>query len=335
MAMVAAACLPDRLDPAEAQNKADQAQAAKVGCGNAKVEAQEQCDDKAGYCGGCVDCQRRRAWHVKDGNALAVVPNTQVKSIDKVLVDSKSGFSIEFWFRPDKLPIKTSKAPAVHALLLIGVPESSGKSPTFTMAIARDGDKNAWYAFCTYTYTLAVDPQAVAVQAADPLAQGQWHHIRCVLNDKSRKLQLRLDGGAVLESATAVAGLGVKPWFDPLTMGILGAVPLHKEDPGQVFAGALDELRVVTGAPAKEFGPLKYRYVGDEPGTQILYHMDLAPDDRLLADATANGAHAEQASLVAGLVLFSASELESQADGCYGFSAEQALCKATAPWCQK
>lgn len=329
-------CLPDRMDAATLDAKVQQAQVAQVGCGNGKLEGNEQCDDKAAnYCGGCADCQRRRAWTVNNDNALVVVPNTQVKSIDKVLAESKNGFSVEFWFRSDKLPVKTDKAGAVHTVVAISVLDAAGKSPAMTMSIARDGDKNAWYPVCVYSLPGPVVTQTVAAQGADPIQAGKWHHLRCALNDKSNKMQLRVDGGKVVESTTALTKLGAKPWFDPQTMGVVGAIPLHKDDPGQVFSGALDELRVVTGPHAYDFGPLKYRWVGDEPGTQILYHMDLEKTDRTLVDATANAAHAEQASMVSGKLLFSASALESQPDGCYGFSAAQAQCKVAAPWCGK
>ncbi len=325
LTMLCLACLPDRLDTPALQAKVEATQAVQVGCGNGKLEDKEQCDDKAsGFCGGCVGCQRRRAWHIKDANGLAVVPNTQVKNIDKVLGDSKNGFSVEFWFRSDKLPVKTDKAPAVHTLVAIVVMDSAGKSPGLTMSIARDGDKNAWYPVCIYNLPGPATSQTVAVQGTDPIVAGSWHHLRCALNDKTSKIQMRFDGGKTLESPNALLKLGAKPFFDPQTLGIIGAVPVHKDDLGQIFTGAMDELRVVTGPHAYDFGQLKYRWSGDEPGTQALYHMDIAPGERLLMDAGSNVVHA-----------FSAAVLESQADDCYGFSAEQAQCKATAPWCGK
>lgn len=335
------ACLPDRLDSAQLSAKISQAdvasdQASATGCGNGIVDDNEQCDSKnGGPCSGCLQCQLRQAWHLNDGNALVALPNTKVSSIAGVLADSKNGLSVEFWFNSAKLPIKTANAVSTDIIVAIGVPSESSKSPYFGIGLSREGDKNVMYPTCVYSYGAGLTDLVVYVQGADPILKDTWHHLRCAISGKTNRVQMRVDGGEVRQSATSIKQTGIKSLFDEKTMGIIGAVPANKEAPNQHFIGKLDELRVVIGSHADDFTVFKYRYDGTEPGTAVLYHMDIGAAQTDLPDATTKGLHAEQLSFVNGNPLFGAKHLAAGADGCYGFAAEATTCKVAAPWCSK
>lgn len=335
------ACLPDRLDTAQLSAKISQAdassdQASATGCGNGVVDDKEQCDNKnAGPCSGCVQCQLRHAWHLNDGNALVALPNTKVTNITSVLADTKNGLSVEFWFNSAKLPVKTANAVSADILVAIGVPNESSKSPNFVIGLSREGDKNVMYPTCAYSYGGGLTDVVVYVQGADPIAKDTWHHLRCAISGKTNRVQMRVDGGEVRQSATTIKLTGIKPLFDEKTMGIIGAIPANKDTPNQHFTGKLDELRVVVGNHADDFTVFKYRYDGTEPGTAVLYHMDIGPEQTDLPDATTKGLHAEQLSFINGNALFGAKHLAAGADGCYGFAAEATTCTVAAPWCAK
>ncbi len=335
-----AGCLPDRLTQAELQAKIAAATAtdsaaevgpdtvAGPGCGNGVVEDPEECDEAgAPVCGGCATCQRRRVLKATNAKVTALIPNAKTKSIEKLLGDSKSGFSAEAWFN-------TSKLPAVNgadAFLVVGT-VGSPTAPSWLMGLKREGDKNAMYATCAYSFGPAVAKQFVFAQSADPVAPNTWHHLRCAISGKTSKVLLSLDGGTVRESATALGklpGTG-KSAFDSNAVLAIGAIAGESDKADQRFDGLIDEVRVVIGAAADDFGQLRYRYIGTELGTQLLYHMDLGPGDKALPDSSVNGLAAQQASANDG---FGTHVLTSAPENCYGQPADAVQCKVAAPWC--
>lgn len=342
----ACACLPDRLtsdqiaakiaaapkDAASADAEpADTAVA--VGCGNGVVEDKEQCDLKpAGICSGCVKCERRNVWKVDGDYAAVVAPNalSNPKNIDKLTADSKTGFSVEFWFSTAKYPA----ANGADVVVALALPADNSKSPAMVVGVARDGDKNVMFPTCAYTYQQALQSTVVAAQAVDPILPDTWHHLRCAFSAKTNKLLLSVDGGVVRESATAVAKILGKSLFDPGTWLLVGAVPFNKDKPKDHFLGKVDELRIASGAAADDFKMFKYRYDGTELGTQLLYHFDFAADDTVVPDASANGYAAQQVFNDGGTAKFGSHGLAVGPDDCYGFPPEQANCKSAAPWCE-
>ena len=336
------ACLPARYTDAELQAKAAATNAADAtasevavevavgpGCGNGIVEDQEECDENGAICGGCSACQRRRALDATSIKAVAVVPNAKAKSVDKVLGDSKSGLSIEAWFTTVKLPA----IDGADAFAVIGT--LGGKnSASWVMGLKREGDKNAMYATCAYSYGIDAAKQFVYAQSADPVTAANWHHLRCAISGKTSKMMLSLDGGAVRESANAVGKLtgtgSNKSLFEPTAALVIGAIAMESNKPDERFSGSLDELRIVVGSAADDFGQFRMRYTGTELGTQLLYHMDLGPDDKALVDSSVNGLLAQQASTNDG---FGTHVLMSVPENCYGLPADAATCKVPAAWC--
>ena len=331
LGLCTAACLPDRLTPAQLSTKtlaqsdtstpADATATETVagpGCGNGAIDDSEECDDKGmGVCTGCVSCKRRRVFNVVDANAVVLVANS--KGFDAALADSKDGFSIEMWFNPARLP----GADAINAFAVVGT-LSDTKAPAFFFGVKRDQDKNVMFPTCGYTYVQALQPQTVFAQGADPVAVGAWHHLRCAVA-KGGKLTLSLDGGPLRESTGLVTKVVGKSLFNGgATLG-MGAIALEKDKkPNEYYLGLLDELRIVAGPSADDFSSFKLRYNGTELGTQILYHMDMQDAAKGFTDSTANGLGA---SSVAGQPLIFAT------DSCYGLAIDAAQCKVAAPWC--
>jgi len=343
LAGLAAACLPNRLATAElaarvaaakadggADASADASADAAVGpgCGNGVVEADEACDDKSGsVCGGCEACHLRRALDVSSKAVVAAVPNEKVKSIDAILSDAKTGLSMEVWFNAAKLPAVNGADGFAGMAAVGGV--AAKVAPAWVMGVKREGDKNAMYPTCALTFGPEGAKVFVVAQGADPVMPGSWHHLRCAVSGKTGKVLLSLDGGPVRSSTNDVGKAPIK--FDPATVIGVGAIAADPAKPDQHFVGLIDELRVVVGAAADDFGDFRWRYVGNEPGTQLLYHMDLGPDDQMLHDASVNGLHAQQLS--GGT--FGKSALPSVPDGCRGQPEAAAKCQAAAPWCPK
>lgn len=188
------------------------------------------------------------------------------------------------------------------------------------------------YATCAYSSGPAVAKQFVFAQSADPVAPNSWHHLRCAISGKTSKVLLSLDGGTVRESAAALGKLAGtdKSVFDGNAVLAVGAIATEADKADQRFDGLLDEVRVVIGTAADDFGQFRYRYTGTELGTQLLYHMDLGPGEKMLIDSSVNGLAAQQASANEG---FATHVLTSAPENCYGQPAEAVQCKVAAPWC--
>jgi len=317
------ACLPATLSDAALQQKIEKAQAAKTPCGNGKVEADqgEVCDDGNRLaCDGCEGCELRRALAVGDAKGVAVLSDAA-----KLGITATSNFTAETWFNAHTLPV----AAGTLVFAAVGKPGAAPDAAGFfAMGLYRPDSKKAVYPVCALYRTASLIAQGI-----DPVAADSWHHMRCVYLAGVNQLSIIADGK---ESQKGI-GLLKSPGkvFDAGAWLMIGAVPNEKA-PGELFKGMLDEFRITAGDLADVGATVHYRYAGDEPGTVLLYHMDLGETDRVLADASANHWNAEQVS-VAGIPVKQEAVLPSAIDACYGFTEDQRSCEpppTPAPaWC--
>ncbi len=337
-AMLLFGCLPDRYSDEELTAKIAAATDGKTsdtgsgqdslpatGCGNAKVEGTEQCDElPATTCGGCVACQRRRVLDVQNAKALVMLEDTA-----NIQLAAKDGLSIEFWAKPSQLP-KADQFAVVATLTQV---PATLVTPAVVMGYIYDATKNAAYPTCLYLIgTDSASGIKAVVQSAEPAKAGQWQHLRCVYSATDRRLHLRLNGGTPGSSNAVINKVG--KLLDDKSKFIFGAFEAGSDGPP--FNGQLDELRIVTGAAADDFGPVPLRYAGNEPGTQLLYHMDLADGDKVVKDSSGNQLDAQQVQF-APTPGFQLAVLPSLPESCYGYSEPDAQCTgaSSAPWCAK
>lgn len=326
-------CLPDRYTDAQltariaaAQDAAgaDTSDGITTGCGNGKLEGTEQCDDEqAGLCSACVQCERRRVLDVKDNSGLVLLDNTE-----NIQLAAKDGLSVEFWVRPTSLP-QNGQFTALATLTQI---PAGPTTPALVVGYVHDATKNAAYPSCFYLVG-SEGPTAIraVVQAAEPGKVASWQHLRCAYVASDKRLHLSANGQPASQSTQTITKLG--KFLEDKTKLVFGAFEANSDGPA--FRGQLDELRVVTGAPAANLTSLAQRYVGNEPGTQLLYHMDEADGARTLLDSSGNQLHAVQIQFSPGLQLRSA-DLQFATEGCYGFAPAATQCKAGSglpPWC--
>lgn len=330
LALGAASCLPDRksdeelaqaLDAYAAAHPADVV--AAQGCGNGKVEGQEQCDEVgANQCSGCEKCQRRRSLLISSAQDVATYGG---KGISNLVEHAADGFSMEFWFSPDALP-NTDSAHMMAALAgtaLVG----ADNQPGFAVLLATDAVKSASYVTCAYWPHIKDTKVGLFLQGADAIKIKAWHHVRCAWSGKDLVMRMWLDGQAPTETAKVAS----KPaqLFDASSTFFVGAL-IDKAASG--FSGRIDELRILVGAAAADSGVWRYRYVGNEVGTQLLLHMDEPDEATFLRDSSANALDPHQTSKPL-LPKQPEKALHFAPEDCYGFSHAQATCKNAAPFC--
>ncbi len=318
-----AACLPSTLSDTALQQKIDQAQSAKNPCGNGKLEPDqgEECDDGNQLaCDGCEGCQLRRAMSVTDAKSVAAISDAS-----KLGITAATNFTVETWFNAHTAPV----AAGTLAFAGVGKPgAASDAAGYFAMGLYRPDAKNAVYPVCAMSRTATL-----VAQGLDPVALDSWHHIRCVYLAGSNQLSISVDGKDAQKGAGLLKSVG--KLFDSGSWLMIGAVPNEKA-PAELFKGLLDEFRIAAGESADIGTSVLYRYEGNEPGTVLLYHMDLADTARVLIDASDNHLDADQVT-VAGIPVKQESVLPSAIDACYGFTEEQRSCEPppnpAPPWC--
>lgn len=345
--LIATACLPSRIaqgeldemaatgvvDPVDGSG-ADSSQAdgssadatGAQGCGNGKLEGNEECDfTNANWCNGCDKCQRRTTWKVDGDDAMVTAVNPLAMA--GALVESTAGFSLEFWFKPSQLPSASDSA---------GIAAVAGKlpgSPAFAVALVRDQSKNSAYVTCAYVPKQSDTTTGLFLQGNNAIKVGEWHHVRCGWSAADQSMMLSQDGD---EPATIKAPNKPTQLFEAGSSFVLGSLSLATGKPG--FKGELDELRMVTGANASNFNFFQARYSGEGQGVAMLLHMDEAANSTRLMDNSANKLHMRQSSKQPLGYDFEKVPLVFQPESCYGYSQQQITCapaaQPKAPFCK-
>ena len=300
-------------------------------CGDNQIGSSEQCDDgNAITCDGCAGCSLRTALDVTNAKSVATVTDNTVP----LLLDGKTSFSYEFWFNMHKVP--SSKGFA--GMVAIAKPTDGG-ALAFAIGLLRtDNVTSTTLVQCLLargsSQRIPGQLDGFSVVGPDPVAPNTWHHVRCMYSTQDDHLHMAVDGG--LPQANKFGKLTGKPSFANGSVLFVGAVPTEKDGPTH-YSGLLDEMRVATGNSAEDWQSFKPRYAPEDPGTVLLYHMDLPAGSLTLLDASANKLNADQATFAGALPTKKDTPLALVADtSCYGFQDKDLTCPpgSLPPWCK-
>lgn len=322
-------CLPDRkdvsalamMDPDAVTSPDGQADGSPAPgtCGDGKLQGSEQCDNTgASWCSGCDNCQVRNTWKISGEADFAT--GAAKDGLGKVWASAASGFSVEFWFKPQQLPSGTD------SMAMFAVTGLQSGSPAMVVALARAQGKGAVYSTCAYLTKQGDLGTATFLQGSESVKVGVWHHVRCAWVAADKVMKFSQDG----EQTAVSPNVGSPPLqlFDSLSWLMLGAVTLEAGKPP--FLGELDELRVLTGATSGMFQEFNARHDAAATGTELLLHMDQATGAPRLSDSSAKEIDLKQTTKGGPVFKFEQATLTFLPETCYGFTEAQLQCKPAA-----
>ena len=326
VAWTALSCLPERKDTSAASqqqsdtgNQDASADSASAPCGDGKLQGSEQCDSAgANWCTGCDKCQVRNTWKVSGESDLA--SGSAKDGLAKVWTQSATGFSVEFWFKPQALPA-ANESSAMFAVW--GIPANS---PAMVVALARDQAKGAVYVTCAYLPKQSDPSSGTFLQGGDQIKVGVWHHARCAWVAADKVMRFSQDGEPTVSSPKIINPPA--QLFDSLSWLMIGHISLDQAKTG--FLGELDELRLLSGAASNTFNDFQARYDQPTSDTELLLHMDQATGAPRLSDSSDRQLDLKQTVKGQAVFKFEQAPLSFLPETCYGFTEAQVKCKVAA-----